>query len=93
LIQIDVPDATWNSRTIIQAASLPVDWNAIPESSSAIAVGTEWYEAGETAILELPSVIVPEETIVLINATHKDAKQIHATLIRKYEYNALFRNW
>jgi hypothetical protein len=41
--------------------------------------------------LVLPSVIVPEELIVLINPRHRAATGITAGTLRRFEYNQLFR--
>jgi hypothetical protein len=42
-------------------------------------------------MLLVPSVIVPEEEIALINPRHSDAASIIAAVRRKFLYNALFR--
>jgi hypothetical protein len=40
----------------------------------------------------VPSVIVPEEWVSLINPKHAEASRITATLVRLFEYNRLFRS-
>ena len=42
-------------------------------------------------MVELPSVIVPEETIVLINAQHPGTQHMRAWAMRRLQYNLLFR--
>lgn len=42
-------------------------------------------------ILEVPSAIVPEEAIVVINAAHPDAAKLRATVIRRFEFERVFR--
>lgn len=91
VIEIDVPAPVWAARQRIHAGGLPVGWDAIPHGIVSITAGSAWYAAGKTAILELPSVIVPEETIVLINAQHADAKDLRARATRRFDYNLLFR--
>lgn len=54
------------------------DSGALPDVVS-ITAGSAWYTGGANAILELPSVIAPEETIVLINAQHPDADRVTNT--------------
>lgn len=91
VVAIDVPDAMWAARTVLAADALPGGWDAIPHGLASIAAGSAWYASGETALLELPSVIVPEETVVLINAEHPDAAALRATVTRRLQYNLLFR--
>lgn len=92
VIEIDVPDAIWTARRIIRAEELPVGWDAIPHGVVSTSTGSEWIAAGRQAVLELPSVIAPEESIVLINPKHPDARQITATATRRFQYNLLFRH-
>jgi hypothetical protein len=42
-------------------------------------------------VLELPSVIIPEESIALLNPVHPDAARVTAKTVRRFEYNRLFR--
>lgn len=91
VIEIDVPDTVWAARRRIDASDLPVGWDAIPHGMISIEFGSAWYASGAQAILELPSAIAPEETIVLINAKHPEAREITAKATRRFQYNLLFR--
>jgi hypothetical protein len=42
-------------------------------------------------VLLVPSVIVPEEPVALINPEHVMAAGIKARVVRRFEYNRLFR--
>ena len=92
LVRITIPAALWAARTIVQVKKLPVGWDAIPESIIAVEFGSKWYKSSKSLLLELPSVIVPEETILVINATHPDAAKLKAKAIRRFEYDVLFRH-
>src|SRR5690606_5935996 len=72
LIQIDIPLDVWNARMIL-AAPLPVGWDAEPAGTTSITKGDQWIFGGTTAILEVPSVLVPEESNFLINPSHPTA--------------------
>lgn len=91
LLQIAVPDAVWNQKKEYAAALLPPTWAAIPAGRKSVELGSAWYRRRTSALLLVPSVIVPEEPVVLINAKHPDAVQIKARVIRKFEYDSLFR--
>jgi RES domain-containing protein len=86
LVRIDVPDDVWAARQIILRPP-PVGWDAIPEGLVARSVGSAWLEAGQTALLAVPSVIIYEEDNVLINPTHPDAGRMSATKVRRFVYD------
>jgi len=92
VIHIEVPEDVWQSRLVMGAGTLPVGWDAIPHGLISIAAGSAWYTAGAHAIVELPSVIAPEETIVVINAQHPETRRMVATPTRRFQYNLLFRD-
>lgn len=92
VIDIEVPDDLWGAREILTIDNLDGGWDAIPHGIVSVDAGSSWYQAGATALLELPSVIVPEETIVLINGQHPDVARISARATRRYHYNLLFRS-
>lgn len=91
LVRIAVPDSVWSARQAMNPATLPTGWAAIPAGRASVQVGALWLRAMGSAVLELPSVIVPEECIALINPLHADAKKLSASLVRPFEYNRLFR--
>ncbi len=86
LVRIDVPAAVWAAREIMPSP-LPVGWNAIPEGLVSRALGSKWLSAARTALLLVPSVIVNEESNVLINPAHTDAKRIKAVKVRRFVYD------
>lgn len=91
VIEIEVPDELWHARLIRSTAELPAGWDAIPSGVVSFDVGSAWYTGKASALLELPSAIVPEESTVLINAEHPGAKSLTARATRRFEYNRLFR--
>lgn len=87
LIAVTIPDNVWtNARTETQS-SLPVGWDAEPAGMVSIQFGTAWARSGASALLVVPSVIVPEEFNVLINPLHADSADIKATKLRKWLYD------
>ena len=78
VIAVDVPEAI--PVTTIAVADLPDDWRRTPLSSNLRKIGKAWLDAGETALMQVPSVIVPEEPNYLVNPLHADFTQlvIHA---------------
>lgn len=91
LVRIDVPDEVWALHEQIEAARLPATWDAIPAGKSSVQFGSAWLASNRSPILLLPSVILPEEFIALINPQHPTVPRISATVVRPFEYNRLFR--
>lgn len=91
LIEINVPDQIWEGREVVNPRKLPTTWAAIPAGRASVKVGSDWLSSMRSALLIVPSVIVPEESVVLINPRHVDAPRIKAKSVRLFEYNRLFR--
>lgn len=89
LVRLDVPDVVWKKRTIWSADELPADWDAIPAGQTSISLGSAWYQRADSALLQVPSVIVPEEATIVINCKHTDIEAISLALMRKYRYENL----
>jgi len=60
----------------VKAASLPRNWRRYPALESLKDIGTNWAARGSTAILAVPSAIIPEEQNYLLNPAHRDFKQV-----------------
>ncbi len=57
-------------------ADLPEDWNSRPMSPSTRAIGDRWIKKQSSAVLRVPSIVVPDEYNYLLNPTHPDFSQI-----------------
>lgn len=91
LVEIDVPGDTWTAREVLDVASLPTTWNAIPAGQASVGVGAAWLASGRSPLLLVPSVVVPEECVVLVNPKHPSCRKLKARAVRSVEYNRLFR--
>jgi RES domain-containing protein len=87
LVQIDVPDTVWSASVQQSAASLAVGWEAEPPGMVSIDLGTAWLRASTSALMIVPSVIIPEELNVLINPLHPDSPRISAKKVRGWRYD------
>ncbi len=61
---------------VVDPAALPKNWRASPAPQAAMAIGDQWIRNGSSAVLRVPSVIVPSEYNHLINPAHKDFARI-----------------
>ena len=73
-IQVEIPDDLL--RKEFKVSQLPPDWGNIPGPEALKEIGTKWAKTGKEAILLVPSAVIPQERLVLINPEHPDAKRI-----------------
>ena len=72
LLRIEVPDSI--SIVALEEGSLDPDWRKLVEVTRAI--GDEWLRGANSALLAVPSAIVPHTQNYLINPAHRDTKKI-----------------
>lgn len=87
LIRVSVPDRIWELALWAKEKDLPRTWRAEPSGQASTQFGDKWLTAGKSVLLCLPSVIVPEDTNVLINPAHKDASSITGKVHRQILYD------
>lgn len=73
-IQADLPDSLVIENVRIE--SLPRDWRRYPAPEALKDVGTAWTAEGATAVLAVPSAVIPEERNYLLNPARRDFKRI-----------------
>ena len=73
-IAADVPDAL--SSESLEAGALPRNWRRYPAPEALAELGTRWVREGKTAVLAVPSVVVPQERNYLLNPAHADFKRV-----------------
>ncbi len=88
LVRITVPIDIWDARQTLTSASLPATWRAVPAGKASMDLGSAWAMSRASTLLEVPSVIIPEETNVVINPLHVDASRISATIVRQFLFDA-----
>lgn len=60
----------------LHVSDLPKDWRQEPPHPSLQVIGDRWVKSGDSVILAVPSVIIPQELNLLINPLHPDFKKI-----------------
>ena len=60
----------------IKDKDLPTDWQSEPPAPSTMDIGSAWVKGNTSAVLGVPSVIVPGEKNFLLNINHPDFKRI-----------------
>lgn len=74
LIPARLPDTV--SVTHIKVADLPPDWRRLDRRDVLQRMGRDWLERGDSAVLAVPSAVVPAERSYLINPRHPDFAHI-----------------
>ena len=62
--------------SVIDLRKLPKGWNAQPPGLISKNIGDEWVHSSRSAVLVVPSVIVPLEKTFLLNPKHRDFGKI-----------------
>ncbi len=86
LVEIALPDELWTAAEHAMPETI-VGWDAEPPGRASIAFGTQWVKSRRSAVLVVPSVIVPEENNLLINPAHAGAAQVTSRQMRKWLYD------
>jgi len=69
-IPAEVPDNV--ERTVYKSEDLPRNWRELPPPIALQEIGKTWLSKGETAVLSVPSAVIPVENNFLLNPGHPD---------------------
>jgi RES domain-containing protein len=61
----------------LSAKKLPPDWRASPPGPSTMQLGDRWVAEARSAVLAVPSAIVPAERNFLVNPVHPEFHRLH----------------
>jgi RES domain-containing protein len=67
-------DEAWVER--LPWAELPFDWKTEPPPLSTRRLGDNWARSLRSALLAVPSVLIPDETHYVVNPAHPDFRKI-----------------
>ena len=84
IVRIDVPDALWDAREILDP---PGGWDALPAGFTSRFAGDAWCAGRRSLLLVVPSAVLPEEYNVLVNPCHADARLLAATTMRRLAFD------
>jgi RES domain-containing protein len=57
---------------VLELKDVPTDWSRDPPPASTQALGDAWVSAARSAVLRVPSVVVPIEFNYVLNPSHTD---------------------
>lgn len=81
-IEIDVPPRIKISE--VPSSDLPRIWRRHPAPPALQRLGNNWLDQGQTAVLRVPSALVPTESNLLLNPLHRDFRDIQ--VVRRFKF-------
>lgn len=72
LVTIAVDIETNIAIETVTVADLPADWRTYPAPPALAVIGERWLREAKSAVLSVPSVVIPNERNSLLNPTHAD---------------------
>ena len=74
VVLIQIPDTLKVLRLV--EGELPKGWNAYPYAADTQSLGSDFLINGDSAVLQVPSSLCPQEYNFIINPQHPDARKI-----------------
>jgi len=72
LVTIAVDIETNIAIETVTVADLPADWRTYPAPPALATIGERWLRESTSAVLSVPSVVIPTERNFILNLTHAD---------------------
>jgi RES domain-containing protein len=72
---------------VIDVTSLPSGWWRSPPSPTVQRIGDAWVQASTSAVLSVPSAVVPAERNYLLNPAHPDFERIEMGEPRPFRFD------
>ncbi|HSD72881.1 MAG TPA: RES family NAD+ phosphorylase [Thermoanaerobaculia bacterium] len=88
-ISAEVPDSL--SRRELKVEDLPAKWRTYPAPGKLAEIGTAWAKSLDTALLIVPSAVIPEEKNWLVNPRHPDAGRIRIEKKTPFQFDPRMR--
>jgi RES domain-containing protein len=83
LLHVDVADSV--SLEMLDVSTLPDDWPDRPDVTQNI--GSAWLDSRRTALLRVPSALVPATFNVLLNPVHADAAGVRIQTATQFPFD------
>jgi RES domain-containing protein len=88
-VSAEIPDDVGRGEIGVQ--TLPPNWRDYPAPDALADLGTEWVGAGRTAVLVVPSALVPQERNLLLNPAHRDFRRIRPGTPEPFSFDPRMR--
>jgi len=81
---VEIPDRVISTP---EFGALPAGWDSLPSSPTSRKFGADWAVSLNSLAIALPSAIIPEEKIVLLNVRHPDISKIEIAEIKPFQFD------
>lgn len=83
-------DVAFDERLVssLERSALPEDWRDDPVPSGIQLIGDSWARKMDSAVLKVPSVLVPDESNYLFNPQHLEFKHIRIGSPVSFQFDA-----
>lgn len=88
LLTFEIPD----KNIVAGSPTLPIGWDAMPPGEASQSIGDTWLEKGASVAMRIPSVVIPEETNVLINPLASNFESIKFVERRTFQLDLRLAN-
>ena len=85
LVRVELPKAC--SAEQPELADLPEDWDLVPAGPGSMEFGTTWTRESRSLVLYLPSALVREERIAVLNPNHREFAAVEMFIERDFHYD------
>jgi RES domain-containing protein len=85
LVTVFIPENI--SIEILEEKDLPTNWDALDVQHVTQKIGDKFLQEQKAAMLQVPSVLIPEEYNYVINPVHPSMKEVKVIYKRKIEFN------
>lgn len=77
----------FDSALAIDLPALPPDWQQSPAPNSTKSLGSQWATGGQSALLRVPSAVVPWEHNYVLNVQHPDHAKVKVGEPRPFTFD------
>ena len=86
-VSADLPDDDLDIEHV-RIANLPADWRRTPAPPALADRGTAWLTAARTAVLVVPSAVIPAESNYILNPAHPDFRRIVVRRAERFDLDS-----
>lgn len=88
-IAIEIPDDL--AILSLSIGDLPAGWDSNPSVDATQDIGTQWAAALTTAVLRVPSAVIPREYNYILNPAHPDFQRIRFSHPEPFRFDRRLR--
>ena len=76
--------------TELDLSALPRNWKMNPAPAKVQAIEDDWIASGNSAVMRVPSALVPAESSFLLNPRHPDFRKLRISSALPFQFDPRF---